>query len=506
MQLNYKFKYTGQCGGIIIPVILFSILLLQTSCKKMVSIPEPVNSLTTTEVFSTDAEANSSLAGIYTQMINNSSPDFASGAMSIYCGLSSDELVDYNGTTDATGYQFNSNSLLSTNGVVSTNFWTNSYKFIYSANAIIEGLAASTGISDSVRKELTGEAKFIRAFCYFYLTNLFGDVPLALTSDWNQTYLMKRTSQADIYKQIEQDLTDAQTLLLSDYSVGGGERIRPNKWAATALLARVYLFEKKWADAETQATEVINSSQFNLVSSLANVFDANSNEAIWQLQQNNNYAPLFNATWDGRYLVPLRFLSSYPASTQATILANWSRQAYKFIPTCYPTSELVNAFESGDQRKSVWMDTTGTLPDGNIYYVRKYILSSTTTAPGGSIPQYYMVLRLAEQYLIRAEARAQLGESNAVDDLNAIRNRAGLANYAGATDQTSLLNAIYHERQVELFCEWGQRWFDLKRTGQAVQTLQSITLHAAINNNSLLFPIPYSELQKDPNLVQNEGY
>jgi hypothetical protein len=116
-----------------------------------------------------------------------------------------------------------------------------------------------------------------------------------------------------------------------------------------------------------------------------------------------------------------------------------------------------------------------------------------------------MFLRLGEQYLIRAEAEAHLNDNtNAIKDLNIIRNRAGLANYAGATDQTSVLTAIMHERQVELFCEWGNRWFDLKRTG---------TIDAVLGAEKpgwqpyiALYPVPLTEIQSNPFLIQNPGY
>ena len=129
-------------------------------------------------------------------------------------------------------------------------------------------------------------------------------------------------------------------------------------------------------------------------------------------------------------------------------------------------------------------------------------------ASGGSYTEYYMVLRLAEQYLIRAEAEAHgagNGLSGAVSDLNIIRYRAGLPDYAGAILQSPILSAIAHENQIEFFAEWGHRWLDLKRTGQAT-TVLSANKGFAVSSNSLLYPIPVSELKTDPNLTQNSGY
>ncbi|MFB9843925.1 RagB/SusD family nutrient uptake outer membrane protein [Mucilaginibacter ginsenosidivorans] len=468
----------------------FAILpFIFAACKKMVSVPEPVDSITTKEVFATDAQANSAIAGIYTQMINppTTSIVFSNGATTLYPGLSADELIDFYGPADD-GY-FDSNSIQVAKfgyGYVNNFIWTPAYSNIYGANAIIEGIASSTSgaLHDNVKKELTGEAKFIRAFCYFYLTNMFGDVPLALTVDFNRTALMYRTPQAQIYNQIIQDLKDAQTALPDDYSAGLGERVRPNKWAATALLARVYLFKGDWADAELQASAVINnSSLFSLEPMVGNVFNTNSKEAIWQLKQNNIASP-YNGTVDAQTFIP------YDSNT---------------APIYILTNSLLNSFETGDLRRKIWVDSTN-YGGSTYYFPYKYTLAPSNIQPGGNIPQYYMMLRQAEQYLIRAEARVQLGENNALDDLNSIRNRAGLTSYSGTTDKTSILNAIYHERQVELFAEWGHRWFDLKRTGQANTVLGAIPLKQPWSSNSLLYPIPKTELITDPNLRQNPGY
>ena len=467
----------------------FFILLLAFiggACKKLVQIADPVNSVTTTEVFSTDAQANSAMAGIYTSMIgNNGDLVFSNGATSVFTGMSSDELIFYFGS----GYPqwlFNINDLKANSGNILTSFWTPAYSNIYKANAAISGLAASNSgaLHDSVRNALTGEAKFIRAFCYFYLINLFGDVPLVLTVDFNRTDLMKRTSKEQVYLQIIRDLKDAKNLLPSDYSISAGERIRPNKWAATALLARAYLFTEDWSNAEAQATAVINNNLlYSLVDSLSNVFDKNSREAIWQLQQ-NSAGSFKNGTYEGGQFIPAYFYSS---------------------PRFFITNQLWASFEGKDKRKQHWINSIE-YAGSTYYFPYKYVLSNAQTVIRGSIPQYYMVLRLAEQYLIRSEARTQLGEDNAVDDLNIIRNRAGLDSYAGATDKASLLAIIYHERQTELFAEWGHRWLDLKRTGLAHSILSAISYKKPWNDSKLLYPIPYSEVIANPNLTQNPGY
>ncbi len=142
------------------------------------------------------------------------------------------------------------------------------------------------------------------------------------------------------------------------------------------------------------------------------------------------------------------------------------------------------------------------------YFPYKYKYNTLTT--NGTVYEYTMVLRLAEQYLIRAEAKVQTGDATAVNDLNAVRHRAGLADYAGSTDKNSLLAAILHERQVELFTEWGQRWFDLIRTGNVDAVMSIVTPQKGgtwtTGGHQTLYPIPIADIAADPNLTQNPGY
>lgn len=482
-------------------VNILAALLMVTgvaSCKKMVSIPPPINSITTEEVFSTDEQANAAMAGVYTRLINGDGQpnsgytSFCTGLTTLLTGLSSDELV-YGHKTNTLIYKYNTNKLLR-DDVSSIPLWKSAYDAIYGCNAIIEGAAASTSgaFHEAARKTVTGEAKFVRAFAYFYLTNLFGDVPMTLTVDFNQTANLVRTAQADVYKQVIKDLKDAAGLLAEDYSAGMGERVRPNKWAATALLARVYLYTGNYADAVSSSTAVINNaSLFLLEGNLNQVFSANSNEAIWQLQQNTSMAQLGNATGEGYVLIP------NPRNNGKV--------------TFGISSQLLETFAQGDQRKRFWMDSADNkafgLP-GFVYYPFKYKTGIYNASPGAPATEYYMVLRLAEQYLIRAEANAaQNMIAAAITDLNTIRQRAGVPDLPGSLTQYQLVAAVAHERQTELFAEWGHRWFDLKRTGKAHEVLSQITMKQPwLGDYQLLYPIPLIEIIANHNITQNPGY
>ena len=159
---------------------------------------------------------------------------------------------------------------------------------------------------------------------------------------------------------------------------------------------------------------------------------------------------------------------------------------------------IVEAFEENDQRLSSWI---GSVTSGSdiFYYPNKYKIYFSN-----NLSEYYMVLRVAEQYLIRAEARIHLNNlDGALEDLNMIRNRADLDNFTSTSNEL-VLEAVYKERQRELFAEWGHRWFDLKRTGKADEVLSLVK--SGWQSTDKRFPIPQTELQINPNITQNPGY
>ena len=182
-----------------------------------------------------------------------------------------------------------------------------------------------------------------------------------------------------------------------------------------------------------------------------------------------------------------------------------TNEGYYFVLNGVPSNatisqDLLNAFENGDNRKSNWV-TTLTIGSNTYYAPFKYKIKNGA-AP---LSEYYMVLRLAEVYLIRSEARAHADNlTGAIEDLNAIRLRAGLQPYSGSQDRDAILDAIDKERRIELFAEWGHRWLDLKREGKASPELTLIK--PGFNPTDTLYPIPLLQLQNDPYMHQNPGY
>jgi hypothetical protein len=480
-------------------IIAIAAVIWDSGCKKFSEIKAPVTSVNEANVYATDATAISILTGLYMKMSTGTYYFTGSQGISLYGGLLADEFTLYKGisTTDPKYYYYTNSLYSDASGTQGTLFW-GIYNFIFTCNAAIEGLSNSSSLTPSVKQQLLGEAKFMRAFYYFYLVNLYGDVPLVLSTDWKDNVANARVPKDQVYSTIIQDLKDAKDLLSTDYLDGAlqkysttTERVRPTEWAASALLARTYLYygnitgsAGNYTNAEAEASSVIsNTALFDTVS-LNNVFLKNSKEAIWQLQPINSQWNTEDARIFTLSTSPIGLNTNHPV---------------------YLDSILVKKFDNTDKRKTNWLKTY-TDASGTYYFPYKY----KSATQNGPLTEYLMVLRLAEQYLIRAEARAQLGNiSGAKDDLNIIRARAGLSG-TSANDQASLLAVILNERQLELFSEWGHRWFDLKRTGKVDEVMTIVTPLKSNGGTWKSFqqwsPIPFDDIQRDPNLIQTSGY
>lgn len=450
------------------------------SCKKFISTSPPSNILSTQSVFNDVATATSAQTYIYTQMEKNTE----SYNLSMLTGLLGDELKTWSTSSELIQHYTNS---MTPENVYSARLWKNAYNYIFQANSIIEGLQTST-LDSQVVIQLTGESKFIRAFWLFYLTNVFGDVPIITSTDYQPNSSVFRSKQSVVYEQIIADLISAKSTLNSNYVDGtsltaSAERVRPTKWAASALLARVYLYLGDYENALSESNFVLsNTAVFSLKKNLNEVYLKNSLESIWQIQIP---LPTTINTTDGSYFI-LRARPSTGFQNSSTI-----------------SDELKNSFEIADKRKSNWMhDTT---ISGQVYtFPYKYKIFSASI-----VNEYSMVLRVSEQYLIRSESNAQLGNTSAaISDLNIIRNRAGLANYLGSLDKNNVISAILNEKKLELFCEWGHRWFEMKRANivDTIMSKVSFNKGGEWQQTDKLCPIPQNEIYTNPNLTQNAGY
>ncbi len=452
-------------------IAIIIVLINFYACESFLEVDFPDSQLTQQEVFEDEETATAALTTLYSKLRDYALLSGTGSGLSVYMGLYADE-IDYYGQPGSTPDNFYNHTVVPSSLAVS-DFWNNSYSLIYAANLIIEGTELSSNLTENQKKQLTGEALFIRGLIHFYLTNLFGEIPYIKTSEYTQNMDVTKMPEEEIYSNILTDLLRSKSMLSENYN--SSERIRPNKFTATALLARVYLYFEDWQKAEMESSQIINQTNtYQWVNNLDQVFLKESTAAIWQ----------FKPTTPG---------------------AN-TKEAVTFIfatgppPNYALNSGFVNEMDTNDLRKTHWIKevTNGT---DTWYHPFKYKQNSNT----GTSLEYSILFRLGEQYLIRAEARARQGNlEGAKNDVNKIRNRAGLENTT-VISQEQLINVILRERKYELFTEIGHRWFDLKRTQQAAQALSGIK--PGWKSTDILLPLPENELLLNPNLQpQNPGY
>jgi hypothetical protein len=228
-------------------------LLSLASCKKFLNPSAEQGSLQSTTVFTTDATATSAVEGIYSSMMYNSLGEtMDNGSQGVLFGLASDELNEFSTTfSDWFADQFN----YSAAGFPVYTMWSYAYNSIYQANAAIEGMTAATALDDSVKKQLLGECYFLRAFHYFELFNMYGAVPLTTSSNYSSNASLTRSDSSLVYQQIVSDLQTAKSLLTTTYP--SASEVRANFYVAQALLARVYLYQQKYALAQAEADSVL---------------------------------------------------------------------------------------------------------------------------------------------------------------------------------------------------------------------------------------------------------
>ncbi|MDO5978212.1 RagB/SusD family nutrient uptake outer membrane protein [Flavivirga spongiicola] len=457
---------------------LVLVMFFLISCDDFVDVDLPINKLTAETVFEDAGTVEVALKGIYSELRDS----FLVNDLYEIIGWYTDEL-DPEVSIPNSPNSFYNHTLLATNSRIE-GWWNNAYNLIFLANAFVDGVENSTSLTLEDKNQFTGEALFIRAYLHTLLVELFGPVPYITTTDYITNTTVSRMPVDEVYTNIIIDLTKASTLLGDDIS---GEGIRVYDAVVDALLARVYLYTQKWEDAEIMASKVID--RFVLEPDLNQVFLKDALGTIWQ----------FKPEIEGKNsLEGASFIfenNPFGKPVLSTSLLN--------------TFEFFNIFDR-DLRRDKWIRTvTGTNGTWRHSYKYKEGVNPTTitNAQGEEVAaslEYSIVFRLAEQYLIRAEARVQLAKiTGAQEDINFIRNRARLSNTTAATTN-ELLDAILHERQVELFTEGGHRWFDLKRMGKAAEVLAPIK--SGWRDTDILFPIPESEILLNPNLVQNDGY
>lgn len=375
-------------------------------------------------------------------------------------------------------------SMTSANTIIA-NAWSHNYKGIQQCNVILNRVGAIADMPDAEKKQVEGEMYFLRALMYFNLVRVFGDVQLVTkeTTNPNDFFGQVRTPKAEVYKQIENDLIDAFAMLPEKPA----ERGRATKGAAAALLGKVYLTLKDY-DNGLKYLQEVEKFGYELLEEPADIFDVD-NEGNKEVVFDVQFESGVNGTSEG------------------------SKAFQKFSPSGYvsgavghnlPTKEVYGLFTENDKRKSAYFIVT----KNGVIGTGKLKQTSNIVGDGGS---NIIVLRYADVLLMLAECYAEKGDvAMANKYLNFIKKRAGIDEVN--IGDTSLLKAeIALERRKELVNE-GHRWFDLVRTGKAVEVMNAYFARTpgyngiTISELNYVQPIPQEQIDTDSATVQNEGY
>lgn len=443
----------------LITAIVISPILLLSGCDDFLDL-SPTNAIPSENAITNKQTASAAIIGAY-----NSVQSYYSSYY-ITLGTITADNVSYNGTLSQY-LQLDQNSISPDNAGTVTVYQT-IYAAINSANSII---AAIKNVNDPLfteaeKNKILGEAYFIRALGYFDLARGWGGVQIQLspTTDLSVLSGIKRSTLDQTYEQVLTDLIEAEKLLPED---DAKTRNRVQKNAARALRARLHLYREQWEDAEKYAGLVISSDKYSPIKPFNSFFTSPflSEESVFELTFTSNDKNSYWNLW-------------YPSTVGGQY-------------TLKPSESLINKLNNpdiGGSRKSIIAGS------GNTVYGVLYNTVSTSTDPA-------YIIRIAELYLIRAEARAKKANADlagALSDLNEIRDRADVPDFE-SNDKNEIIQAIEDENSIEFAFE-PHRWFDLVRT-KRTGTVLGIT-----DTNYWLFPLPASDILSDPDVEQNPGY
>ncbi len=499
--------------------LLLTISMVTVSCEKFL-VDKPITSLTTGNSYTTAKDMENVLNGCYNIFY---STDYYQWEYVMMNDVRSDNAYP-GGNNEETFFDYDRFNLPASNSHNYVN-WGNLYKGIARANILLNKIKEVTDPALTVerRKQIIGEASFLRAFHYFHLVKLYGGVPLELESNTANPSITRkaRASEKEVYDQITADLELAILNLPDNYGAASISKVRATKGAANALLAKAWAqrSDRDYTKVLKYANDVITGAGgYALLSSYANLFDGAheyNSESIFEV-------PYENGNWSA---------SSWGIQLYLAPEDGWQKY-------CVPSKDLVAAFDaqSDNVRKNAniifmtrdangdpiaWPDENwNPCQDPNIGIPFNY----KAKHPGGwaSGDNYYF-LRLADVILLKAEAQNETNATaSAMTTLNTIRARVGLSPLSTTLTKADAKTAILNERRLELAFE-AQRWDDLVRAGIASSTMLALNEktytcvgglagpavkmdYSKCTQNRWVYPIPQLEIDANPNLKQNPGY
>ncbi len=370
---------------------------------------------------------------------------------------------------------------------VAGNLWSNvfAYGTINNLNYFLAGID-NANTNEAEKRQLKGEALFLRGLIYFDMARIFSYEPTKVIKQWDAGIVLRTTPTKDAsdanfrqratvvetYQQIEKDLKESIELLSSTTT-----RQRANKAAAQAILARVYLYWEKWADAVRLSTEALNTTQARLATGAG-------------------YADAFRTSPNPESLFEINYVQATETLGSNESMQSLTTQVTGSWADVVPTDELFNLYEANDVRRAMYVSATK--QGERVNFIQKF------TGARGPWTDNIPVIRFSEVLLIRAEAYAASGQAElALADLNRIRQRSAATLVTGLSGD-QLVESILKERRLELAFE-GHRWFDLKRKGRDI-TKAGLSATVPYTDVRILAPIPIPEIQLNPTLKQNPGY
>lgn len=478
---------------------IFYLLLMPAlilSCNDMIT-ENPRTFLSEDAVFSTTEGAISATLGAYKPLYEG---DLYGWWLLGMNELSADYIDGRGSQAPSSRFEYDGTTILRIG-----NIWSGKYRIINRANVVITNIGDANieGMSPDLRNQLIGEARFLRALSYFTLIRHFGDVPLRLTPETDpENFAITRTPQAEVLNQIIEDLEYGENNLPASYSQA--ELGRATKWAASGLLAMVYLWQEDWAAAANKARDIIDSGEFNLLEveepeDFQNMFGPDiltHSEEIFSLKHSRNSGLGHGAIW-----LMHRAGSGYSIGGNAhawfgnmdSWLGDWMEQLEG--PDLRPNDWLYNG--PHDER----------FLDNEIPMLFKKFRDTESSNPGNDLP----IIRYTEIKLIFAEAESQLNNgptSEAYEAINMVRRRAFGMDYNQTSAEADLklgLSAqefrdeVMLERAKEFIME-GKRWYDMLRTGTAMELIQALGYN--IQERHLLWPIPAEEIDNNDGMTQ----
>lgn len=479
--------------------LLTAAIAITSGCtKSFLNVPQQAQT-PVTQFWLTASDAQKAVSAAYANLHEWTNIAFAPIAVE---SMGSDDAEKGSSTNDAAFMNdFDNFTATATEGQL-TDFWNGEFQTINFANQVIDNIPGIT-MDATLKARYIGEVKFIRAYAYFRLVRAFGDVPLRLhlPKDASQ-FNIPRTPKAQVWAAIEQDLTDAASVLPQSYPASDVGRI--TKGAAAALHAKAALYQKKWADVVTYTTQVMGLG-YTLFPNF---------EKLFRTENENNSESIFEIQCE---LIPGNSAASNSQYSQVQGVRGVTGGGWGFN---VPTQDLVNEFEANDPRKNGTIIFRGTttvegdaipaVGDNPMYNYKSYVpFGQYVSGFNEGCQQNIRVIRYADVLLMNAEANNELGQTApALASLELVRARARAGNNAilpkvTTTDPAALRTAIYHERRVELAMEY-DRYFDVIRQGRGAAVFGPKGWKA---NKNEVWPVPQNEIDLSAGiLTQNPGY